>query len=238
MLKIIFLGKIITGIELNTKILNIPIEILGYNIDYTKMDSLLPSFYTSSKERNKIECTRLYQKCLATGIRISEKDVSTYDCSCFASQFIHTLIKKDEYNKQFIDEDAWDNSSIFYRKYISNPNTSLYIEMDDIVPNFETASKLIRQCGGLVFVPHIFEYRENSEKILDYILNNHKIDGIECYYTTFSNEQTQRLLQICKDKNLHISGGSDYHGAAKPKVHMGIGHGNLRIPINITSNWI
>lgn len=238
MLKIIFLGKIITGIELNTKILNVPIEILGYNIDYTKMDSLLPSFYTSSKERNKIECNRLYQKCLDTGIRISEKDVATYDCSCFASQFIHTLIKKEEYNKQFIDEDAWDNSGIFYRKYMSNPNTSLYIEMDDIVPNFETASKLIRQCGGLVFVPHIFEYRENSEKILDYILNNHKIDGIECYYTTFSNEQTQRLLQICKDKNLHISGGSDYHGTAKPKVHMGVGHGNLSIPSDISSNWI
>ena len=29
-------GKIIPGIELNTKVLNIPIEILGYGIDYKK----------------------------------------------------------------------------------------------------------------------------------------------------------------------------------------------------------
>ena len=88
-------------------------------------------------------------------------------------------------NKKFIDEEAWNNSSIFYRKYMSNPNTLLYVEMDDIVPDFKTATNLIRKCGGLVFIPHIFEYRENSEKILDFILNNHKIDGIECYYTTF-----------------------------------------------------
>lgn len=31
-----YTGKIIPGIELNTKVLNIPIEILGYGIDYKK----------------------------------------------------------------------------------------------------------------------------------------------------------------------------------------------------------
>ncbi len=34
-------GNIITGIELNTKVLNIPIEILGYGIDYKKINNLL-----------------------------------------------------------------------------------------------------------------------------------------------------------------------------------------------------
>lgn len=27
--------------------------------------------------------------------------------------------------------------------------------MDDFVPNFKTASNLIKQCGGLVFLTHI-----------------------------------------------------------------------------------
>lgn len=34
--KSLFSGKIVPGIELNTKALNIPIEILGYGIDYQK----------------------------------------------------------------------------------------------------------------------------------------------------------------------------------------------------------
>ena len=36
-----FSGKIIPGIELNTKILDIPIEILGYGIDYKKLVTIL-----------------------------------------------------------------------------------------------------------------------------------------------------------------------------------------------------
>ena len=121
---------------------------------------------------------------------------------------------------------------------MSNPNPLLYVEMDDIVPDFNTVYNLVKKCSGLVFIPHIFEYRENSEKILDFILSNHKIDGIECYYSTFSNEQSEKLLKICKERNLHVSGGSDYHGNNKPHIKMGIGKGNLNIPIAISNSWI
>ena len=37
----LFKGHIIPGIELNTKALNIPIEVLGYGIDYKKMNELV-----------------------------------------------------------------------------------------------------------------------------------------------------------------------------------------------------
>ena len=202
------------------------------------MDSLLPSLYLSAEEKNKIEFSRLVQKCKNVGIKISDSDILKYDCKSFASKYIHKIITKDINNKEFIDEDVFENSSLFYRKYMSDPNSPLYVEMDDIVPDFETASNLIRKCGGFVFVPHIYEYRENSEKILNFILNNHQIDGIECYYTTFSKEQTDTLLKICNDKNLFVSGGSDYHGKNKSKVNMGTGYGNLNITRNITNSWI
>lgn len=84
---------------------------------------------------------------------------------------------------------------------MSDPKTPLYVEMDDFVPDFETASNLIKQCGGLVFIPHIYEYKNNANNILNFILNNYSIDGIECYYTTFSNEQHFNLLNICKKTN-------------------------------------
>ena len=98
-----------------------------------------------------------------------------------------------------ISEDAWTDTRIFYRKYMSNPEGMLYVEMDDFVPDFETAANIIRTCGGKVFLPHIYEYRENSEKILNYILQHYQIDGIECFYTTFTEEQTSNLLKICKE---------------------------------------
>lgn len=91
---------------------------------------------------------------------------------------------------------------------------------------------------GKVFLPHIFEYKDNSKKILDFILDNYSIDGIECYYTTFSKEQSDFLLNICNEKNFLISGGSDYHGTFKPNVELGTGLGNLSVPENILNNWL
>lgn len=231
-------GNIIVGIELNTKVLNIPIEILGYNFDYKILKEKLPSFYISAKERNKIEFSRLVDKCNQIGIIISDSDISKYDGNSFASKYIHQIISRNINNKKFIDEDAFENSNIFYRKYMSDPNSPFYVEMDDIVPDFKTAVNLIKECGGLVFLPHIFEYKDNSQKILDFILANYTIDGIECYYTTFSEEQSKSLLKICKEKDLYISGGSDYHGKSKPNVALGLGFGSLYVPEAILNNWI
>ena len=198
----------------------------------------MSSLYLTPKERNKIEFDRLCKKCFQSNIILDEKELSNYDYNEFASKFIHSLITKNDLNKKYIDSESWTNSSIFYRKYMSNPNTPLYVEMDDIVPDFNQVFNLIKECNGLLFIPHIYEYRDNSEKILKYILDNYKINGIECFYTTFSKEQSNNLLSICKDKNLYISGGSDYHGNAKPNVSIGTGYGNLNINSSIVQNWI
>ena len=48
-----FKGKIIPGIELNTKVLNIPIEILGYGIDYKKMNELVKKYIYQLKKEIK-----------------------------------------------------------------------------------------------------------------------------------------------------------------------------------------
>lgn len=230
-------GKIIPGIELNTKVLKVPIEILGYGIDYKKMNELLKDIYIPAEKRNKIEVERLGKRCIEAGIKLEEGFLNRYDGNMFASKFMQTEIAKYKENEAIITPDALMDTKIFYRKYMSNPEGALYVEMDDFVPDFEVASKLVKECGGLVFIPHIFEYRENSERILNYILENYKVDGFECYYTTFSDEQTKKLSDICKERNLYMSGGSDYHGKAKPNVDMACGFGSMKIKKEIIEGW-
>lgn len=233
-----FSGKIICGVELNTKVLGVPIEILGYGIDYKIMSNLLKDVYIDSSKRNILEAQRLFDKCIKYGIKLDDNCLENYTPNEFASGFFHKEITKYEENKELISDEAWNASKILYRQYMSDPNAPLYVEMDDLVPDFETASSLIRKAGGLVFVPHIYEYKHNSMPILNYILDNYKIDGIECYYTTFSDEQHNEILDICKKRNLFISGGTDFHGSHRPEVHIGNGFGNLKIPTDIISDWI
>lgn len=233
-----FSGKIITGVELNTIVLDVPIEVLGYGIDFDKMNNILPNIYPSREEGDLIEVTRLYEKCKKEGIDLPNNFVEDYKPGMYASQYLHKILKMNEKNKNIIDEESWENSNIFYRKYMSNSKTKFYVNTNDILPDFETTKKIVKECGGLFFLPHIFEYRDNSIKVLEFILKHYEIDGIECYYTTFSKEQQMYLISLCDEKKLFKSGGSDYHGEFKPDVDIGSGYGNLSIPEDIVNEWI
>jgi len=230
-------GKIIAGIEMNTKVEGVPIEILGYNLDYKKMNKLAYQNILSPEERTKVEFERLVDKCIKFGIQLDKSELNNFDYSEFASGFIHRNIKKYEENKSKINERSWNSARDFYRDYMSNPSTPLYVEMDDLVPDLDTAIDMIQQASGLVFIPHIYEYRENTPKVLDKLLENKNISGFECYYTTFTNEQQNYMLNLCNQKKYFISGGADYHGAKKPDVKLGFGFGNLEIPSNIVNSW-
>ena len=223
---------------MNTKILDIPIEVLGYGIDTDKMNSITENLYLKTEDRNKLEFTRLLKKCSELGIKLNDNIEKNYDGKIYASKYLHTAIIQNDENKKFIDNESWENSNVFYRKYMSNPNTKLFVNVDDILPSFDKVCKVIKDCGGLIFIPHIYEYRENSNKILKEILNKDIIDGIECFYTTFSKEQSDFLVNICKQYNLFMSGGSDYHGTFKPDVEIGTGKGNLKIEERVIKNWI
>lgn len=188
--------------------------------------------------RNLIEAKRLYDKCIKYGIKLDDNCLANYIPNQFASGFFHKEITKHEENRELISDEAWNASKILYRQYMSDPKAPLYVEMDDLVPDFKTTSSLIREAGGLVFVPHIYEYKHNAMPILNYILDNHTIDGIECFYTTFSEEQHKEILDICQKHNLFVSGGSDFHGTCRPEVDIAKGFGNLEIPTDIVTDWI
>lgn len=230
-------GNIIKGVELNTKVSGIPIEILGYGMDAKKLQKLIDEIYISNEERLVIELKRLVDKCKENGIILPNNFIENYNSSIYPSKYLHTIIVQDVKNKSIIDDISWKDSNIFYRRYMSNPKTIFYVNMDDIIPDFDKACQIIKESGGLVFIPHIYEYGENSEKILNWILKQNMIHGIECYYRNFTENQTKYLLKICKEYNLYSSGGSDYHGKNKKNVDMGIGEGNLNVPEEIVEKW-
>ena len=47
------------------------------------------------------------------------------------------------------------------------------------------------------------------------------IQGLECYYSRYSQEDISFLLEEAKKHNLFVSAGSDYHGDNKPNLHIG-----------------
>ena len=139
-------------------------------------------------------------------------------------------IKKHEENKKIVPEDFWENFNNFSKKYCGNKNHILYIDKTVDYPTLEEAIKSIKNAGGLVFLAHVFIYKwaENIYDFIDEILNNYNIDGIECYHSEFSEDNTKYLLELCRERQYFISGGID----------MAIGKGNLKIYKEIIEEWI
>jgi ribosomal protein L1 len=46
------------------------------------------------------------------------------------------------------------------------------------------------------------------------------------------------LLDFCKENNLFVSGGSDYHGTNKKNIEMAVGKGNLKIEAKYIKPWV
>lgn len=54
--------------------------------------------------------------------------------------------------------------------------------------------------------------------------------GMECYYSTYDEEETRCALELAAEFGLVPSGGSDFHGDNKPHISLGTGVGNLQVP--------
>ena len=58
----------------------------------------------------------------------------------------------------------------------------------------------------------------------------HGLAAIETSYSTFDAEKTASAQALAEEFGLMKSGGSDFHGANKPNIALGIGLGDLRVP--------
>lgn len=97
----------------------------------------------------------------------------------------------------------------------------------------EEAIRTIHRAGGLAVLAHPFSLGPGRPADLEKTtaeLAALGLDGMECYYSEHSREFTRQCLTLCGKYGLVVTGGSDYHGRAKPHIRLGTGRGNLRIP--------
>jgi predicted metal-dependent phosphoesterase TrpH len=212
-----FSGEIITGIEMQAYFKGLSIEILGYCFDVDKMRELLRGLYMPQEKVNKMELERLHAKCIAHGITFLPDVIKNHDPRkhYYATEYMHSEIRKLPSNKILIpDEESWEHYYVFFKRHIANPNSPLYINESDIIPGAEKVMGIIREAGGIVVLPHVYQYEEHTESVLFGLLE--KLDGIECFYPSFTKQQTEYLLELCEKNNLLVTGGSDYHGERRP----------------------
>ena len=236
----LFSGKIIPGIELRTSCFGVAIELLGYGFDIDKMKKIIEKYhYKNTEELDAYMIQLAYEQYTKKGVKLDSNFIEEFNSSSSPrlSKYIKSSIMKHPENENFSKEIPEGKS--FFRTCMTNPNHPLFLDLSPAFPTVAELVKAIKDADGIVSIPHIFQYKDYAEKILFHLLDNYDIDLVECYYSSFTPEQTQFLLDVCNKYNKHTSGGSDFHGIVRPSVELGKGtNDNLLIPEEDILVWM
>ena len=85
--------------------------------------------------------------------------------------------------------------------------------------------------GAVPVLAHPF-LNLTEERLINFLprAKERGLAGMEIIYSTYDEASTACAARLAREFGLMPSGGSDYHGAKKSDIRMGVGRGNLRIP--------
>ena len=214
--------EVIPGIELSTEYQGKDIHLVGLYIDHRSaaFRAYLQEFVDSRTERNRKMCANL----AAAGIDISYEKL--------AEAFPDSVLTRAHYAVYLVEHGYSSSKDQAFSQYLGD-HTKYFVPREKITP--EMGIELILKAGGIPILAHPVLYRMSDTR-LDALVAHLKaagLAGIEAIYATYSTAEERQMRKLAAKYDLCISGGSDYHGDAKPGLEMGTGYGRLFVPEDI-----
>ncbi|SKC81934.1 PHP domain-containing protein [Maledivibacter halophilus] len=194
--------KCISGVEIDVIDNGINYHILGYGVNLEDEE------FCDFIKQNRILLE-------AVNIKLIEKMQHDYDCITLPDYLRFTYDKTKGGWKAlhyFIEKGL--TKSLFegfmlYSKYEHSYNCVQF-------PSIKLACKYIHNAGGKAVLAHPGKVikETNIDSFKNEVLRTVDlgIDGIECYYPSHIRDITNVCLEICEERNLLITCGSDCHG--------------------------
>lgn len=191
--------KFIRGVEVNTTENGHIFHILGYNIDPDNdtLHEILQINRNTMEKRDK-RCIKILQD-MAYPVTLDE--FLTYENNRERGGWKALNYAMDKGLCQHYKE---------YFRLFGDKRNGLGIEG---CTRPESAISAIRAAGGIPILAHPGSglYGNNPQETVSLALEL-GVGGIECFHPENSNEVTEYCLELCRNKNLYITGGSDCHG--------------------------
>ena len=218
--------RVIPGIELSADYKGSDLHILGLNVDYVNEEFCKKVAVCRDSRHNRN--LKMIEKLKECGFEISWE--------IMLERFGSKSITRAHFAKYLIDEGYVASKDEAFNKYL-NPGCPCYVSRVKVTP-FE-AIDIIKEAGGHPVLAHPLLYKMPYDRLESVIvmLKDHGLEGIEGRYALNKVEDDAFLDKIAKRHGLKITGGSDFHGAIKPDIFVGVGKGDLKVYENMCS-WI
>lgn len=214
--------EVISGVEISTRYDKKEIHIVGLYVN--ENDAGLNKQLKYYREKRVTRNFEILEKLNSLGVDITIDDVKE---SCTGDVISRAHIAKALVSKGFVGSytEAFD-------RYLGD-NKCAYVPRETL--NYEESMELITKAGGVPVLAHPLLYKMSDTNLENMMvkLRQKGLKAVEVYYSTHSNSDTQHIMAMANRVGLIYSGGSDFHGATKPKIDMGTGMGKLAVPYEI-----
>lgn len=210
----------IPGVEFSTEYRGTELHILGLFItpeQYEKINDLLQQFLVRKEKSNRDLVHRLNQAGICVDYdAIRAKAAGRINRAVIAAEMVR-LGYCESVKQAFSD---WLSEKKGY--YIPPVREDVFAVI-----------RFIKSIGAAAVLAHPFLNLNEGELrvFLDRAVKE-GLDGMEVYYSAYDAETTALALEITRQYKLLPSGGSDFHGQNKPDISLGVGRGNLVIPLS------
>lgn len=206
--------SVVPGIELNTDTEDGHLDILGYFIDINNQD--LQDVLFKIRDVRYYRAKQMVEKLSELGLPISLDRVLELS--------VEGSVGRPHVARALLEADHVSTISEAFDLYIGRKGPA-YADRYRLSP--EEACALVRQAGGVPSMAHPvpvsdpFSDPHNLAELLP-ALREAGLGALECYYPGFTPAVSAWLLDLAARFDLIPTGGSDFHGAPKPDIELGM----------------
>ncbi len=218
---------LVCGIELSTRLVGTTeraVHLLGYFLNEPPTAAFrawLDEIQEERRDRNR----RLIAKLQSAGVEIELSEVEAVG---------RTLTGRPHFARVLVRKGYAANSDEAFHKYLDE-DAPCYVERD--APVVSAGIEKVASAGGLPVLAHPIRLAVRDpirEEMLIGEMQQSGLGGIEVYHSDHRPPDVARYATIASKYRLAVTGGSDFHGDAKPKIALGTGiNRNLKIPRSV-----
>jgi 3',5'-nucleoside bisphosphate phosphatase len=187
------------------------LHILGYNIDHTgpQLTERLAAFLADREQRTLRMADGLRQ----AGLELDERQLDTRVAAGqpIGRPHLAEAVLSAPANAARLKDENIDDIGSLIRGYLIEGRPAFRLRQ---TPTVAEAVQAIHDAGGVAIWAHPFWDIEDPAEVLSTIerFNALGMDGVEAFYITHNQEQTELLAACCSDLGLLTTGSADFHG--------------------------
>lgn len=211
--------RIITGCEITTEIPTGVVHMLSY--DFDEENEALQGLLTTVRSGRETRNAKIFAKLRELKLPLEESDVRS---------FAHgQIVARPHFAMAMVKAGYVDDVQEAFRSYLHDGGPA-YARAT--MPSPEDAIRAVKAAGGFTVLAHPRSLKLGGRDRYRPVLRRFReagMTGLEVDHPSQNPQQRRMFQELADEIGLIASGGSDFHGDAKPHIQLGKGNGTIDV---------